>query len=122
MNILIVEDDEFTQKAIMQRLKLDGYEVKSADNAEEAIEIIEKLSIDILLVDIHMPGMTGLELIEYIRDTIKKTYPIIVISRIGNEPTILKAFEIGADDYITKPFEPDELSLRVKKIISKHLS
>jgi DNA-binding response OmpR family regulator len=66
-----------------------------------------------------MPYMSGLELINLIREQYQLKTPIIVLSKVGNEDTVLQAFELGADDYLTKPFSPNELSIRVKKLLAR---
>jgi DNA-binding response OmpR family regulator len=115
MKVLIVEDDSMTRKALEHRMKLDGNEVYSAADGQQAIEFLKKQKIDVLLTDLHMPNFSGLDLIKYVRNQLKANIPIIMVTRVGLEETVLAAFELGADDYITKPFSPDELSLRVKK-------
>ena len=117
MKVLIVEDDSMTRKALEHRMKVDGYEVSSASDGKQGIEMIQKGKFDILLTDLHMPNFSGLDLIKYVRNQLKSNIPIIMVTRVGLEETVLNAFEIGADDYITKPFSPDELSLRVKKAV-----
>lgn len=113
--ILICEDDLMTQKAIEHRLRSDAYQLTLASDGLEAREKLSVDDFDLILSDIHMPHLTGLELIAYVRNELKKNMPIILLTRVGLDDTILKAFELGADDYITKPFNPDELSVRIKK-------
>lgn len=119
MKILIVEDDSMTRKAIEHRIKMDGYEVIPAADGKEALEILKKEDIDFMITDLHMPHISGLELIKYVRTELKKRIPIVMLTRVGLEETVLLAFELGADDYITKPFSPTELSLRVKKALMR---
>ena len=119
MKVLIAEDDPLTSKAIEHRLMLDNYEIHTAFNGNRAIEMLKKEDFDLLLVDIHMPFKGGLEVIEYVRNELNKTMPIAVVSRIGISETVHKAFEIGADEYITKPFDPDDLSKKIKQMLSK---
>lgn len=119
MKILIVEDDSMTRKALEHRMKIDGYEIFSASDGKQAIEILMSSKVDIMLTDLHMPNFSGLDLIKFVRNEMKSFIPLIVVTRVGLEETVLMAFELGADDYITKPFSPDELSLRVKKAIMR---
>jgi DNA-binding response OmpR family regulator len=119
MKILICEDDIMTLKAIEHRLKFDGYDIDTARDGKEAADKLKSINYDLLLTDIHMPYISGLELISYVRNELKKNYPIVILTRVGIEDTVLYAFELGADDYITKPFSPDELSLRIKKLMLK---
>lgn len=121
MKILICEDDLMTSKALEHKLKNDGYEIITASDGKQAIDILNSnTSIDLLLTDLHMPQMSGLELITHVRNIIKSNMPIVMLTRVGLEDTVLHAFELGADDYITKPFSPDELSLRIKRLMLKN--
>jgi len=120
MRVLIVEDDNMTRKALEHRMKIDGYNVFSANDGEQAVKMLKKDEYDMLLTDLHMPGFSGLDLIKFVRNDLKSNIPIIMVTRVGLEETVLSAFELGADDYITKPFSPDELSLRVKKTLIRH--
>lgn len=115
MKILIVEDDSMTRKALEHRMRIDGHDVATASDGKQGAEIIKSSKFDLLLTDLHMPNFSGLDLIKYVRNDLKSNIPIIMVTRVGLEETVLTAFEMGADDYITKPFSPDELSLRVKK-------
>lgn len=117
MKVLIVEDDSMTRKALEHRMKLDGYEVNTASDGKQAADMLKTQKFDILLTDLHMPNFSGLDLIKHVRSQLKLSIPIIMVTRVGLEETVLNAFELGADDYITKPFSPDELSLRVKKAV-----
>ena len=119
MKVLIAEDDPMTSKAIEHRLMLDHYEIHTAFNGNRAIEMLKKEDFDLLIVDIHMPFKGGLEVIEYVRNELNKTIPIAVVSRIGISETVHKAFEMGADEYITKPFDPDDLSSKIKQMLLK---
>jgi DNA-binding response OmpR family regulator len=119
MKVLIAEDDPLTSKAIEHRLRLDNYEIHTAFNGNRAIEMLKKEDFDLLLVDIHMPFKGGLEVIAYVRNELNKTVPIAVVSRIGISETVHKAFEMGADEYITKPFDPDDLSRKIRQMMSR---
>jgi two-component system, OmpR family, response regulator VicR len=119
MKVLICEDDTMTLMALEHKLLQEGYNVITASDGTEAKNLLKNGGIDFLLTDLHMPSFSGLELIEYVRNDLKLDIPIIMLTRVGSEETILKAFELGADDYITKPFSPAELSLRIKKASMK---
>ncbi|NTW32166.1 MAG: response regulator transcription factor [Bacteroidetes bacterium] len=119
MKILVCEDDFMIVKAIEHKLKNEGYEVETAKDGREASEKIKNNIYDLILTDLLMPFLGGIELINLVRTQLKKDTPIIVLSRLGNEDSILEAFKLGADDYITKPFSPNELSIRVKKLLIK---
>ncbi len=115
--ILICDDDLMMLRTIEHRLKNEGHEVLLSKDGQEASRILQAQSgrIQLIITDLLMPFMSGLELINLIRVQYQLTLPIIVLSKVGNEDTILQAFELGADDYLTKPFSPNELSIRVKK-------
>lgn len=120
MKILICEDDIMTLKALEHKLKNDGYQIVTALDGKIAIEMLNTdKEIDLLLTDLHMPLTSGLELITHVRNTLKSNIPIVMLTRVGLEDTVLHAFELGADDYITKPFSPEELSLRIKRLLVK---
>lgn len=116
--ILIAEDQTMLLKSLTFKLKHDGYEVITAADGRQAKDMILSESPDLVISDIMMPFVTGLELIKIIRDISEKYIPIIVLSSMGShENTVLKAFDLGADDFMTKPFSPNELSVRVKKLL-----
>jgi len=118
MNILICEDDLMTLKALEHKLRNEGYETITALDGKQAIETLNSnKNIDMLLTDLHMPQISGLELITHVRSVMKSNIPIVMLTRVGLEDTVLHAFELGADDYITKPFSPEELSLRIKRLL-----
>ena len=116
MKILIAEDEPLMLMAIEAKLKNDGFEVMSAQDGREALKILENYEPDIIITDILMPYTSGLELIGVVRST-QKSIPIIVLSGLGQEETVMEAFDLGADDFLTKPFNPTELALRVKRLL-----
>lgn len=119
MKVLIVEDDTMTRKALEHRMKIDGYDVTTASDGIQALNLLKESHFDVLLTDLHMPNFSGLDLIKQLRNELKSNIPVVMVTRVGLEETVLSAFELGADDYVTKPFSPDELSLRVKKAIMR---
>lgn len=119
MKVLVCEDDEMVLKMVEFRLLKEGYEVHLASDGKEAILKISELKPDIIITDIMMPYLTGLEIVHKVRKQFAMTCPIIIVSSIGLEKTVLEAFQLGADDFITKPFSPNELSVRVKKLLMK---
>jgi DNA-binding response OmpR family regulator len=88
-----------------------------ANNGLEAKEIIENKVPDLVISDLMMPHLSGLELIELIRNQLDLTTPIIVLSAAGQEDTVLQAFEMGANDFMSKPFSINELLMRIKKLL-----
>jgi len=121
MKILVCEDDFMMLKTIELKLKRDGYDIVIAKDGKEAANLLKDpaLKIDMVVTDLLMPFLSGLELINLLRNELKSNIPLIVLSKVGNEDTVLQAFELGADEYITKPFSPNELSIRVKRVLMK---
>jgi two-component system response regulator VicR len=117
MKILVCEDDFMMIKAIEHKLKGEGYFVDVVTDGNQAKEKISQGDYDLIMTDLLMPFVGGLELINTIRNELLLKMPIIVLSRLGNEDTIIEAFKLGADDYITKPFSPNEVSIRVKRLL-----
>ena len=115
MRILIAEDDDLMRKTIEFRLKRDGHEVIVTSDGREALLKIEEHQPDLIIADILMPYNTGLEIISVVRLKYNIRIPIIILSGMRQEEVVLEAFKLGADDFISKPFNPVELSLRVKR-------
>lgn len=117
MKILVAEDEPLMLMAIEAKLKNEGFEVIGAPDGREALKILENYAPDIIVTDILMPYTSGLELISIVKSNINKNIPIIVLSGLGQENTVMEAFQLGADDFITKPFNPTELAVRVKRLL-----
>ena len=117
MKILIADDELIMLKIIELRLKKDGHQVIVTSNGQEALEQIKLQDPDMIIADIMMPFTSGLEIVSVVKqnNTYRKV-PIIILSSMGQENVVLEAFKLGADDYITKPFSPNELSMRVKRL------
>lgn len=119
MKILVAEDEPMLLKTIELKLKKEGYEVIATADGREAIERIEKDVPDMVVTDIMMPYASGLEIINFIRQKMNRKTPIIILSAMEQEKVVMEAFELGADDYITKPFSLNELAIRVKRLMSR---
>ncbi len=117
--ILVAEDDELLIKLIRIRLEKDDYEVITVTNGAEVLKYVDAGDIDMIISDIMMPFSTGLEIVSYVRSKSEKYIPIIILSNMVLESTILEAFSLGADDFINKPFSPNELSVRVKRLFAR---
>lgn len=117
MNILIAEDEPLMLKTIELRLKKDGHNVIACVDGKSALEQISTQELDLIITDIMLPYISGVEVIGAAKSNAHKTIPVIVMSSMGQEKMIEQAFELGADDYITKPFNLAELSSRVKRFI-----
>lgn len=119
MKILVAEDEPMLLKTIELKLKKEGYEVVSTSDGRQAIEQIEKEVPDLIITDIMMPYASGLEIISFVRKSITRKTPIIILSAMEQEKVVMEAFELGADDYITKPFSLNELAIRVKRLMNR---
>ena len=116
-NILIVEDDPNIRKLVKVNLLKRGYTVSEAENSHQAMEIFQKESIDLLLLDLIMPGLSGVDLCKWIRD--RSEVPIIILSARLEEDLKVAALDAGADDYVTKPFGAEELLARVRAFLRR---
>jgi len=117
-HILIVDDDNRIRDLLKDYLSENRYIVSSAENADQAKEKLKYLKFDIIILDVMMPGQNGYELTKEIKKQIK--IPIILLTAKGEVENRIKGLELGADDYIGKPFEPKELLLRIRNIIDKN--
>ncbi len=116
--ILVVDDEKINRDFVKLVFKDSGCKVLEASNGEEALEIIKKEKPDIVLLDIIMPGMLGFEVCKRIkRDPETADIPVIIVTALGDLDNKIKGFESGADEYITKPYEKNELLLRVKNML-----
>jgi DNA-binding response OmpR family regulator len=117
--ILVCDDDEALVSMIRFKLSRENMgEVFKAMDGREAKTLLKENDFDLVITDIHMPFHSGLEITTFIREEQKKKTPIIILSAEGLENTVLQAFDIGANDFITKPFSPAELAVRVKRILN----
>jgi DNA-binding response OmpR family regulator len=119
MKILVAEDEPMLLKTIELKLKKEGYEVIATGDGRDAIARIEKDNPDLVISDIMMPYASGLEVVSLVKQPGRKTIPIIILSAMEQEKVVMEAFELGADDYITKPFSLNELAIRVKRLMSR---
>jgi len=118
-HILIVDDDKRILQLINDYLIKNNFRISTADNALKAREKIENIEFDLIILDIMMPGESGLKLTDTLKKNNFKT-PILLLSALGNADDRIKGLEIGANDYLAKPFEPKELLLRMKNLIKKN--
>ncbi len=115
LHILVVDDDDRIRALLKEYLNENNFIVSTAENSEEAKKKLDYLKFDIIILDVMMPGQSGYELTNEIKKKIK--IPIILLTAKGEVENRIKGLELGADDYIGKPFEPKELLLRIKNII-----
>ena len=118
--ILIVEDDKHIAKLIRCNLEKSGYACAAAESGHEAFEVLRKQSVDLMILDIMLPDMDGFEICRTAkRDEVLKNIPIIMLTAKGEEVDRIVGLELGADDYMVKPFSPRELILRVKAVLRR---
>jgi DNA-binding response OmpR family regulator len=117
MRVLVVDDDPPSVKMIAFLLREEGYTVETADNGRAALEIVEREPPDLLILDVMMPHVDGLEVTKRIRQRLD--IPIIILSAKGETSDKVLGLELGADDYLAKPFEPSELLARVKAVLRR---
>ena len=118
LKVMIVDDEEHIRELIKFYLKKEGFTVIEASDGEQALELFENEYIDLALVDVMMPKMNGWDLVKelkWIRDI-----PIIMLTAKDQSTDKLKGFNLGVDDYVVKPFDPDELMARIKTILKRY--
>lgn len=115
--ILIIEDDLLISSLVQFRLKKDGYETHLVSDGNEGIKAIDALTPDLIITDVMMPFRSGIEIIHHAKQ-LQPDIPIIVLSSLGEEEqVVLEAFNLGVADFVPKPFNPNELAIRVKRIL-----
>lgn len=119
-HILLVEDDETLAETLKELLESDLFEVTWVKDGESALEVTFVDSFDLLLLDVNVPFVNGFELLKGLRDA-ECTTPAIFITALNDIASISKGFEVGADDYIKKPFDYDELTIRIKSFVRKSM-
>lgn len=116
--IVLAEDNSVLSLLLKFRLEKEGYKLLIAKDGKEALELIEEFNPELILTDIMMPYVSGLEVISHVRNKLNSKAPIIVFSSAGQEEIVLKAFDLGATDFMSKPFSPHELVIRVKRVLN----
>ena len=117
-HILVVDDDDRIRELVKEYLKENKFVVSAANSAEEAKIKLDYFKFDLIVLDVMMPGQNGFELTKEIKKN--STVPIILLTAKGEVENRIEGLELGADDYLGKPFEPKELLLRIKNIIKKN--
>ncbi|MCD8150431.1 MAG: response regulator transcription factor [Clostridiales bacterium] len=115
--MLIVDDDMHLRKLVRTYAELEYFQCKEAENADECIDLILREAFDIIILDIMMPGQDGFELLARIRK--ERQIPVIMLTARGEEYDKLLGFQLGADDYVIKPFSPKELMARVQAVLKR---
>ena len=116
-HVLVVDDDDRIRELLKEYLTEENYLISTSNNAENAKQKIEMIKFDIIILDIMMPGQSGLDLTHSLREKINT--PIILLTAMGEPNERIEGLEKGADDYLAKPFEPKELVLRIQNILKK---
>ncbi len=116
--ILVAEDDHAIRTLITTKLKQENYTIYTAENGEEALSVMEKHQVDLLISDIMMPVMDGYSLVKALRET-KYTLPILMITAKSQLESLEEAFTLGVDDYMVKPIRLEELALRVRALLRR---
>ncbi len=125
VNVLVVEDEADIQQLVSYNLIRAGFHVTCADTGEEALERLRMEQVDCVLLDLNLPGISGLEVCAAMRkvgQSIEHSMPIIMLTAKGEEEDVVAGLECGADDYITKPFSPKVLIARIKAVIKRSLA
>lgn len=117
--VLVVDDEESIRKLVEYNLSQAGYEVVCAEEGHAALAIVSQQDVDLLILDLMLPGISGLELCKRLRQE-QSRIPIIMLTARGEEIDRVLGLEMGADDYVTKPFSPRELVARVRAVLRRH--
>lgn len=117
VRILVVDDEERIRRLIKMYLEREQYDIEEAENGEDALQLALNNDYDLIMLDLMLPGMDGIEVCEKIREV--KSTPIIMLTAKGEESNRIQGFEAGTDDYVVKPFSPREIVFRVKAVLRR---
>ncbi|MDH5549462.1 MAG: response regulator [Gemmatimonadota bacterium] len=121
--MLVAEDDRVTATLVRHRLERAGFEVVHCESGTLALEAAEQVTFGLCISDIRMPGLDGFELVKRLRALPQyEAVPILMLTSLGREEDIVRAFSLGASDYMTKPFSPVELLARVQRLLRRRVS
>jgi DNA-binding response OmpR family regulator len=112
-HLLVVDDEETVTRVVKRTLEVEGYKVTTANTGNAALEVLENLTPDLVLLDINMPGLNGYQTLERIKEH-NDDIPVIMLTAVQDVTAVDKSLNLGADDYIRKPFRSGELVARVK--------
>ena len=115
--ILVVDDEPVVTEVVERYLRLEGFEVATADNGEQALRLARELAPDLVVLDLMLPGIDGLEVCRSLRQ--ESPVPIVMLTARGEETDRIVGLELGADDYVIKPFSPRELVARIKAVLRR---
>ncbi|WP_436502185.1 response regulator transcription factor [Actinokineospora sp. HUAS TT18] len=115
--VLVVDDDRTVSDVVRRYLERDGHQVSLADNGEDALRWIAEHEPDLVVLDLMLPGIDGLEVCRRLRE--RSAVPVVMLTALGEEENRIAGLQLGADDYVTKPFSPKELALRVNSVLRR---
>jgi two-component system phosphate regulon response regulator PhoB len=119
-SVLVVDDEEDILELVQFNLDREGYKVSCVATGEEALEFLKSQTPDLIVLDLMLPGVDGLELTQFLKsDPKKKNSPIVMLTAKGEEADVVTGLELGADDYVTKPFSPRVLAARVRAVLRR---
>lgn len=119
--ILVIEDEEDIRELIRYNLEKDGYRVLMAHSGEDGLELARRSAPSLVLLDLMLPGIDGLQVCRQLKsDAALKAIPVVIVTARGDEPDVVSGLELGADDYISKPFSPKVLLARVKTVLRRN--
>ncbi len=121
MRLLVCEDNKLVIKTLSVVLERDGFEVDLAEDGNKAFDFLHKNNYDLILIDIHLPFHSGLEIIKYLRSDLKQKTPVLVLSAFSDQEIQRQAGEMEIDGYVTKPFNPSDLITRIRSILKLDL-
>jgi len=119
MKILICEDNKMASRTISVVLEREGYQTTTAEDGNLAIGLLDNNNYDLVIVDIHLPYHSGLELVKYLRSDLQKKTPVLIVSAFSDVQIQKQAGELGVNGYIIKPFNPDELVRMISSVIKQ---
>lgn len=117
VKIMVVEDEAMLLKTIEFRLKKENFTIVTAENGKVAKDMLATELPDLIISDVMMPYVNGLELVTFVIDFTGKEIPVILLTTLRQEQNVIKAFEMGADEFMTKPSSPNELVIRVNRLL-----
>jgi DNA-binding response OmpR family regulator len=115
--VLVVDDEPIVRDVVVRYLERDGHRTLQAGDGDEAREVLEREALSLVVLDVMLPGVSGLELARWIRS--RSEVPIVMLTALGEETDRIVGLELGADDYLTKPFSPRELAVRVRNLVRR---
>lgn len=117
MRLLVCEDNKIVTKTLLVVFERGGFEVDLAEDGKKAFDFLKKIVYDLVVMDIHLPFHSGLEIIRFMRSELKNETPVLILSAFSDPEIQRQAGELGIDGYVIKPFNPAEIAWRIRKIL-----